>query len=103
MEAGREPAPQDVRALTDQWAVESRYWSRLELPFRETLEALPGAPETALDAWAETLRRTAWAAFGRVADNLGYHPRTLKAAVKSREQLAAGLGKALPRSEPGNQ
>ncbi len=102
MEAGREPAPEDVRALTEQWAVERRYWSNLELPFRETLVALPGERETVLDAWAETLRRTAWAAFSGVADNIGYDPRALKAVVRARGQLAVGLSKALPRSEPNS-
>jgi len=102
-DAGRKPASEDVKALTEQWAVERRYWSRLELPFRETLEALPEEPEAGLDVWAVTLRKTAWAAFGAVADNLGYDPRTLKAVVRARGQLAAGLGKALPNSGPASQ
>jgi hypothetical protein len=95
-ESGRRPAPEDLNALTQQWAVERRYWSRLELPFRETMEALPKARDETLAAWRKTLQQTAWAAFDQVADGLGYDPYSLKATVRARDQLAAGLSKALP-------
>jgi len=85
--------------LTQQWAVERRYWSRLELPFRRTMEALPQGVNKALVIWRKTLWRTAWEAFDQVADNLGHDPRTLKAVVRARGQLAAGLSKALPSSD----
>lgn len=95
-ESARPPAREDLSALTHQWAVERRYWSRLELPFHETMEALPEGMEGALERWRETLLRTAWRAFDQVTDNLGHDPRTLKAVVRARDQLAAGLAKALP-------
>ena len=60
------------------------------------LEALPDDVEGTLTDWRETLRRTAWAAFNRVAGDLERDPRNLKATVRARDQLAAGLGKALP-------
>lgn len=97
-EGARQPVRKDLDSLTRQWAVERRYWSRLELPFRRTMEALPQNPDRALAAWRKTLLKTVWRAFDQVTDNLGHDPRTLKAMVRAREQLAAGLGKALPAS-----
>lgn len=96
-EEGRRPAPQDVAGLAQQWAVERDYWSRLEIPFRHMLEALPDDAVGVLAGWRERLRRTAWAAFNRVAGDLERDPRNLKAVVRARGQLAAGLGKVLPK------
>jgi CRISPR system Cascade subunit CasA len=93
---GRQPAREDLDRLAGQWAIERDYWSRLEVPFRRAVEALPGDVEGVLAGWRETLRRAAWAAFDRVARNLEHDARHLKAAVRARDQLAAGLGKALP-------
>jgi hypothetical protein len=59
---------------------------------------LPQTTEEALTRWRETLVRTAWKAFSQVTDSMGYDPRVLKAVVRAREQLAAGLAKALPTS-----
>ena len=98
-EGRHQPAREDLDSLTQQWAVERRYWSRLELPFRRTMEALPQGVNKALVIWRKTLWRTAWEAFDQVADNLGHDPRTLKAVVRARGQLAAGLSKALPSSD----
>jgi CRISPR system Cascade subunit CasA len=95
-DAGRQPARQDLDSLAGQWAIERDYWSRLEIPFRQMLEALPDDIEGTLTGWRETLHCTAWAAFDRVAGDLEYDPRHLKATVRARDQLAAGLGKALP-------
>jgi len=60
------------------------------------LETLPADRDGALADWQRTLRRAAWSAFDGIAENLAANPRTLKAAVRAREQLAAGLGKAVP-------
>jgi len=98
-ESARKPDPKDLAHLTQQWAVERRYWSRLEIPFYETMEALPEETEGALERWRETLLRTAWRAFDQVTNDLGHDPRTLKAVVRARDQLAAGLAKALPTSD----
>jgi CRISPR system Cascade subunit CasA len=95
-DAGRQPARQDLDSLVGQWAIERDYWSRLEIPFRHMLEALPDDIEGTLTGWRKTLRSTAWAAFDRVAGDLEYDPRHLKATVRARGQLAAGLGKVLP-------
>jgi CRISPR system Cascade subunit CasA len=94
---GHSPAPEDMNGLMNQWAIERDYWSRLELPFRRLLEALPGDVEGTLAGWRETLRRTAWAAFDRVTGDLERDPHKLKATVRARDQLAAGLGKVLPK------
>jgi hypothetical protein len=82
--------------MTSQWAADRRYWSRLEIPFLETLESLPDEPDQSLERWRSTLRRTARGAFDELADNLGPMPRAFKAVVRASGQLAAGLAKALP-------
>jgi len=96
MEGGRQPAREDLDALTRQWAADRRYWSSLEIPFRETMEELPEAPDEALEDWREILLRTARQAFDRLADNLGHDPAALKAVVRAGGQLAGGLAKQLP-------
>jgi hypothetical protein len=78
------------------WGVERRYWGRLEAPFRLALEELPQDGEGTLTAWQQTLRRVAWEVFDAVAAEVEADPRALKATVRGREQLAAGLAKALP-------
>lgn len=98
-EDGREPDRDEMDALMEQWAVERDYWVRLEIPFRQTMERLPDDVEGAMTAWRETIRRTAWAALDRVASNLEHDPRNLKATVRARGQLAAGLGKVLPSQQ----
>ena len=95
--SARSPAPPGLGAMTQQWAVERRFWPQLEPAFRETMEALPRTPEHAMSAWRRTLLRTAWQAFDHVAEGLGNEPRRFKAEVRAREQLAAGLSKAMPR------
>jgi hypothetical protein len=95
----RRPAREDLNSLAHQWALERRYWSQLEIPFHETVVALPEETERVLEGWRATLLRTAWSAFDQVAENLGRDPRTLKAIVRGRDQLAAGLSKALPASD----
>jgi hypothetical protein len=97
-EGAHKPAPDDLNRLADQWAIERDYWSRLEIPFRQLLEALPDDVEGVLTGWRTTLRNTAWTAFERVARDLEHDPRNLKSTVRARDQLAAGLGKALPKS-----
>ena len=95
----RQPAREDLDHLTDEWAVERRYWSRLEVPFRQTMEAIPNGPDAALEAWRSILLKTAWAAFDEVASNLEAGTRALKAVVCARDQLAAGLALALPKAD----
>jgi CRISPR system Cascade subunit CasA len=95
-EEARKPAREDLDQLTSQWAVERRYWGQLETPFLQTMEALPEHPDGALTAWQTTLKRAAWEAFDGVTEQVSHDPQRLKAVVRSRGQLAAGLGKVLP-------
>jgi len=91
--------PPEADSMLEQWGIKRRYWAQLESPFRLMLEALPADRDGALADWRKTLHRAAWRAFDGIAENLAANPRTLKAAVRAREQLAAGLGKALPEQE----
>lgn len=91
------PAPEDLNRLTAAWGIERRYWSRLEVPFLLALQGLPGDDTQTLKNWHNTLYRTAWQAFDEVAEDIETDPRALKAVVRGREQLAAGLAKVLPR------
>jgi CRISPR system Cascade subunit CasA len=100
-EEAHRPDPADMDNLTSQWAVERDYWVRLEIPFYDLVEALPHDIKGALDAWHITLRRTAWQAFDYVAAQIEHDPRNLKAAVRGRGQLAAGLAKVLPELSAG--
>ncbi len=95
---GRQPDRKELDRLMNQWAVDRFYWSRLELPFRTLVESLPKEEEGALEVWRQVLRQTAWRAFERVADGLSHDPRALKAVVRARGKLAAGLLKVLPES-----
>ncbi|MFZ2486484.1 MAG: type I-E CRISPR-associated protein Cse1/CasA [Anaerolineae bacterium] len=90
------PDPADLNRVAAPWGIERRYWSSLEIPFRHILEELPLARETALDHWQKTLRTTAWQVFNAAAQEVEIDPRAMKAVVRGREQLAAGLAKTLP-------
>lgn len=98
-ESGQRPARKDLDDLMAQWAVERRYWSQLERPFRQIMAGLPAEGNAALAAWRKTLLRAAWQALGSAADSLDGSPRRLKAEVRARGQLAAGLARALPVEE----
>jgi len=90
-----QPARKDLNNLTTQWAIERDYWSRLEVHFYRVLVTLPNDVEGTLADWRETLYRTAQAAFNRVASDLEHDPRNLKATVRARGQLVAGLREVL--------
>lgn len=92
------PDKKDVEKLVKHWDIERRYWAVLEAPFRLTLESLVATPAVALTAWSATLHRAAWAAFESTASNFDAQPRSLKAAVRGRDQLAMGLAKVFPRN-----
>ncbi len=94
IKGGRQPAREDLDQLMGQWAVGRYYWVQLETPFQETMEALLKDAVAALTDWQETLRQAAWDAFDRVADNVSHDPHKLKAVVRARGQLGAGLKKA---------
>ena len=91
----REPRREDVASLTGQWAVERHYWSRLELPFRELLVALPGDLTGSRLAWRETLRTRACEALEWVCRSFEQDLRRIKAVVRARDQLRTGLARVL--------
>ena len=95
-ETAHQPAREDLDRVIAPWGIERRYWSRLEVPFRLALEGLPLNRDKTRAAWQQTLRRTAWEAFDGVTADVETDPRALKGAVRGRDQLAAGLGRALP-------
>ncbi len=92
-EQQREPQSEDIQSLMDQWAVERDYWVGLTLPFYDMMVRLPDEGSEVLREWGEHVRRVAREAFDRVADGLGDMPRALKAEIKARGRLEAGLKK----------
>lgn len=92
----REPRKEDWKPLLDSWGVGRFYWAQLETPFRLTMETLSADTTSALTAWQQTVRLSAWSAFRSVTDNLDTTPRSLRAVVHAQGQLAAGLAKVLP-------
>lgn len=101
--SGRKPNSKDVDAMTRHWSVERPFWSRLEIPFRQLVQSLAAGDKTALEDWIMTLRKTAWGALEKVAAGLGRDPVSLKASVRAREKLGAGLSKVLPNLEGGKE
>lgn len=95
LESGRTPDKKDIASLIEHWNVERRYWSGLEIPFYTLVETLPAQPEAALEVWRAALQRAAWSAFEQTENQAGLGPKALKAAVRAKEQLAAGLKKIL--------
>ncbi len=88
---GRKPDRKDVDNLTGHWGGPRSYWAALETPFWSMLLTLPQEGEQALNAWRETVRRTAIEAFNRVAESLGETPRVLKAVARAERQLRGAL------------
>ena len=95
-EGARQPLREDLDSAMGPWSIERRFWSHLETPFHSLIEELPRSREIALDDWRRVLVRHAWEAFDAAAEGVGSSPRALKAVVRGRDQLAAGLANALP-------
>lgn len=92
--------PPEVSNMIEQWGIKRQYWAQLEVPFRRILEQVPQDRDAALTEWQQTLRRAAWRAFDGIAENLAANPRTLKASVRGREQLARGLANVFEPQKP---
>jgi len=90
-DGARQPAPEDITALTAGWGVQRVYWPVLETPFRRMVEALPDSPDGALAEWRRTVSRTAKAALDRLVNSLDTTPRSLKAGVRASDRLAYAL------------
>lgn len=98
-ETAHQPIRDDMDRVMAPWGIERRYWSRLEVPFRLALEGLPERREETLAIWQQTLRHIAWGTFDGVTEDVETDPRALKAVVRGREQLAAGLVKVFPATD----
>jgi CRISPR system Cascade subunit CasA len=90
---GHDPAPEDLDSLVAYWDPERHFWATLEQPFQTLVVDLPRAPDTALAEWYETVQRVAWDSLERAAQQAGDDVRSLKARVRARAQLGAGLRK----------
>lgn len=102
-EDAKPPAREDLDSLTDQWAPERGYWVALELPFRELVLALPDEGRGALTQWHQTVREAARHSLEETIRLAGDDGRALKAAVRARQQLAAGLAKVYRFEEARSQ
>ena len=94
----RQPDSKDLQKLIDHWGVERLYWSALELPFFEFLQALPADP-AALTRWKEAVRKAAWKALESAERLAGESVNALKGAVRARGILGAALKQWLPESQ----
>jgi CRISPR system Cascade subunit CasA len=90
---GHEPAREDLDSLVAYWDPERHFWATLEQPFQRLVVDLPGAPDAALAAWYETVQQVAWGALEKAVRQAGEDVRALKAGVRARAQLGAGLRK----------
>lgn len=90
------PRREDIDPLLGSWGVLRHYWSRLEPSFQQVIVDLPTKLAETVEFWQTVLRSTARDALARVTDNLETTPRALKATVKARGQLEAGLKTAMP-------
>jgi hypothetical protein len=99
----------DAKAISDvveSLDAEARFWSRLEVPFRQLVERLPedrrADPdgeeddwiygEEELPIWADQVARAARSAFREVTDGLGTSGRTLKAVARAEAEFGRRLG-----------
>lgn len=90
------PRREDIDPLLGSWGVLRHYWARLEPPFQQVIVDLPVKTDETIQFWQEILRATARDALSHITDNLETTPRALKATVKARGQLEAGLAKEIP-------
>lgn len=88
---GRNADKKEKQALMDHLFVENHYWAELEIPFYQLLNTLPLGDDSAMDAWENSLRETAWFAFNFAADYLGFSPEALKARAKGGRVLGGRL------------
>jgi CRISPR system Cascade subunit CasA len=96
---GRSAQREDLDQLMGGWDIQRPYWSQLEVPYFRLMERLPIEGEEAMGTWFTLLRRTAQESLERVVLMVENGPRGYKAAVQARQQLAAGLTRALPLNE----
>jgi len=98
----RQPPAEVVRKMVEHLAPGSRYWPRLEAPFRRLLVDLPSDTaldndgeqvygRTALPTWLGVVRRAAWQAFGETTNSLDTSARGLKAVARAEREFERRL------------
>ncbi len=99
---GRTPDSNAVRKLVASLGAERIYWSRLDLPFKQLLEALPRDVqededgervygEREMPLWRSLLTRAAKGSFEQAARSLGTSARVIKATAIGERALNAEL------------
>jgi hypothetical protein len=80
----RKADKREAGRLADSLQGDLRYWSSMELPFKDFLSRLSDEPEAAMTDWLETARKKALQAFEAASDCcLSRGPRELCARVKA--------------------
>jgi len=105
---GKQADRDEVRRFSNSVSAPTRYWARLEQPFRRFMLELPGdwaGRETLLAGWIETVRRTARGVLDQIVGAMDRSPRTLRAVycnLGRRRQWGAvpTLNYHLSRSQP---
>ncbi len=92
---GRSADKNAVRNLQGSFPSLRHYWAALEPEFHEAFTQLPENADATLVAWAETVGRTARAAFALTANSLDGSARALKATVEAQRVLNMGLKRVL--------
>lgn len=90
---GRKPDRGQLNDLLAHWAFDRAYWGALEIPFLDLLSRLPEEAESALQYWDGVLQRVAREVFEQIESSLETDPRSLRAAVRGRDQLEGSLRK----------
>ena len=90
---GRTPFQDDWKKLRQHLGADPIFWSRLELPFHQLVEALPQRGEAALEDWKTSLEHSAKIALEHAIDMCGDNLVAWRAQVGARSILFAGLKK----------
>jgi CRISPR system Cascade subunit CasA len=86
---------ENTQLVFSRLGVEARYWSRLEVPFREFVRDLPTDRQAAFHGWIRILLTTARQAFQESVDGVGELRRSLKATTLARRTLEYWLARAV--------
>lgn len=86
----RKPDRAQINQYSQSFPAHREYWSRLEVPFLELLDALP-CLQGALEQWQKTVAKTAIHALDHTILGLQQSARTLRAAVTARRVLFGKL------------
>jgi len=108
------PSTEEVALLARSFAVESRYWPRLEAPFKTFIIDLVDDLSTdnngaivygaeKIPRWLEEVHMAAWNAFEETVRSLDTTARSLKAAARARTRCYRWLSKSIAIQQGGNR